>query len=95
MPEKATVEAKKKSNFGRLALGLMAIGVPATLAVQSAVYADAATDLVAQAGSGGIASAQSLMNGPAGTVIYLVVGFSILAFVVGIILWVTHKGKRG
>lgn len=95
----ATTEAKKQINGRKLAasraLGLMAMGVPAGLAVQGSAFADQATDLVNQAGSGGLASASSLMSGSAGTVIYLVVGFSILAFIVGIILWVVHKGQKG
>lgn len=96
----STAEAKKqigaKKARGAMALGLMAMGasVGYALAAQAA-FADQATDLVNQAGSGGISTAKTLMDGPAGTIIYLVVGFSILAMVVGIILWVVNKGKKG
>lgn len=93
MATMTTAEARK--NVAARRIGLMALGFTASLAATAQAFADAATDLVNQAGSGGLASAGTLMNGPAGTVIYLVVGFSILAFVVGIVLWVTSKGKKG
>lgn len=91
----STAEAKKKIAARRL--GLMALGFTASMAATASAFADAATDLVGQAGSGGINSAQSLMNGSAGTLIYLVIGLSVLAMVVGIILWIVHKaqGKKG
>lgn len=91
-----TVEAKKQI-AQRKAAGLSAFAGTALAygAASQAAYADKATDLVNQAGSGGIASAKSLMDGDTGTVIYLVVGFAILAFIVGIVLYVVHKGKKG
>lgn len=88
------LKKKFSENFNKRYAAYTAAGMTSYMATAQA-FADAATDLVAQAGSGGLASASSLMDSPAGTIIYLVVGFSILAFVVGIIMYIVGKGKRG
>jgi hypothetical protein len=88
-----TTQKAKKQIAARHAASFAA-GVLAVSLGYGQAFADAATDLVAQAGSGGLASASTLMSSPAGTIIYLVVGFSILAFVVGIIMYIVGKGKR-